>query len=82
LPVLFLNVVAIDRLKAAGVAPCAGCERKAAGSLVLIAVALFVMINVAAGRVVGMRADLTEDKLYSLSDGTGNLVRKLERQSS
>jgi ABC-type uncharacterized transport system involved in gliding motility auxiliary subunit len=48
-------------------------------ALVLIAVALFVAVNVAAGRVVGMRADLTEDKLYSLSDGTRNLVRKLER---
>lgn len=47
--------------------------------LTLIALAVFVVVNVAAGRVVGMRADLTEDKLYSLSAGTQNIVEKLEK---
>jgi len=47
--------------------------------LSLFALAVFVVVNVAAGRVVGMRADLTEDKLYSLSAGTQNIVEKLEK---
>ena len=47
--------------------------------LTLIALAVFVVVNVAAGRIVGMRADLTEDKLYSLSAGTQNIVEKLEK---
>ncbi|MPY72710.1 MAG: hypothetical protein GEU87_00475 [Alphaproteobacteria bacterium] len=48
-------------------------------ALSLLAVALFVLVNVAASRFVGLRADLTEDRLYSLSEGTRNIVRKLEK---
>ena len=48
-------------------------------ALSLLAVALFVVVNLAASRVVGLRADLTEDKLYSLSDGTRNIIAKLEK---
>jgi ABC-type uncharacterized transport system involved in gliding motility auxiliary subunit len=48
-------------------------------ALSLLAVALFVVVNLAASRVVGLRADLTEDRLYSLSDGTRNIVGKLEK---
>ena len=45
----------------------------------ILAVALFVALNLAASRVVGLRADLTEDKLYSLSEGTRNIVAELEK---
>jgi ABC-type uncharacterized transport system involved in gliding motility auxiliary subunit len=45
----------------------------------LVAIALFVAANVAAGRIVGLRADLTEDKLYSLSQGTRNILGKLQK---
>lgn len=48
-------------------------------ALSLLAVALFVVVNLAASRVVGLRADLTEDRLYSLSDGTRNIIAKLEK---
>jgi len=47
--------------------------------LTVAALALFVAVNVAAGRIVGMRADLTEDKLYSLSPGTRNILDKLQK---
>lgn len=47
--------------------------------LALAALALFVGVNVAAGHIVGMRADLTEDKLYSLSPGTRNILDKLQK---
>jgi ABC-type uncharacterized transport system involved in gliding motility auxiliary subunit len=47
--------------------------------LTLVALALFVGVNVAAGRIVGMRADLTQDKLYSLSAGTQNILDKLQK---
>lgn len=47
--------------------------------LTVAALALFVAVNVAAGRIVGMRADLTEDKLYSLSPGTRNILGKLQK---
>ena len=48
-------------------------------ALTLIAVTLFVVANVAAGRIVGMRADLTQDKLFTLSDGTRNILHKLQK---
>ena len=47
--------------------------------LTLLALVVFIGVNVAAGRVVGMRADLTEDRLYSLSQGTRNIVEKLQK---
>lgn len=47
--------------------------------LTLAALAIFVAVNVAAGHIVGMRADLTEDKLYSLSPGTRNILDKLQK---
>jgi len=47
--------------------------------LTLLALAIFVAVNVAASHIVGMRADLTEDKLFSLSQGTRNILDKLEK---
>lgn len=47
--------------------------------LSLIAIFVFVGVNVEAGRIVGMRADLTQDKLFSLSPGTRNILAKLEK---
>jgi gliding motility-associatede transport system auxiliary component len=47
--------------------------------LTLVALVIFIGVNVAAGRVVGVRADLTEDKLYSLSAGTHNILDKLQK---
>lgn len=46
--------------------------------LLLIAV-VFVFVVAAISLLPGLRIDLTEDKLYSLSDGTRNIVANLEQ---
>ncbi len=48
-------------------------------ALAVAAVALFVVVNVAAGHIVGMRADLTQDRLYTLSNGTRDILHKLQK---
>ncbi len=45
---------------------------------VAIAVVLFVLVNVGIGRVVGIRLDLTQDRLFTLSEGTRTLMAGLE----
>ena len=42
-----------------------------------IAVALFIAVNLMANRLVGVRLDLTEDRLFTLSDGTRALMAGL-----
>lgn len=51
------------------------------GALIAIAgaVAIFVAVNVGLRPVGGLRLDLTEDKLFTLSEGTGRLLDNLER---
>jgi ABC-type uncharacterized transport system involved in gliding motility auxiliary subunit len=49
-----------------------------AAGLALVAGSV-IAVNVIASRLHGLRADLTEEKLYSLSQGTRDLVRELER---
>lgn len=48
-------------------------------AVTLVAVALFVVVNVAAGHIVGMRADMTQDGLFTLSKGTRNILHKLQK---
>jgi len=48
------------------------------GSLVLLLV-LFITISMLSGSLLtGMRVDLTQNSLYTLSDGTRNILRELE----
>jgi ABC-type uncharacterized transport system involved in gliding motility auxiliary subunit len=48
------------------------------GSLALLAV-LFIALTVLSGTLLkGLRLDLTENSLYTLSDGTRNLLSNLE----
>lgn len=46
---------------------------------VAIAIAVFVMVNALVGRVVGVRLDLTQDRLFTLSDGTRSLLSNLNK---
>ncbi len=47
--------------------------------LIILAVILFLAINVIANTLLrGVRLDLTEDNLYTLSEGTKNTLRSLE----
>ncbi len=47
-----------------------------------IAVVLFFAANASVTNVAGMRIDLTEDKLYTLSPGTRSILGKLEKPVS
>ncbi len=46
---------------------------------VSVAIVLFVAINLGVARITGARIDLTEDKLYTLSDGTRRILENLEQ---
>lgn len=46
---------------------------------VLIILGIVIAANVIVSQFRGMRGDLTEEKLYTLSDGTKDLVKDLER---
>ena len=43
--------------------------------LAVAALLFFIAVNVGAGRIAGMRADLTQDKLFTLSPGTVNILK-------
>lgn len=45
---------------------------------IAVALALFVSLNAALTNVTGLRLDLTEDRLYTLSDGTKRILEKIE----
>ncbi len=44
---------------------------------IAVALAIFVALNAGLSGVTGMRADLTEDRLYTLSDGTRRILDKM-----
>jgi ABC-type uncharacterized transport system involved in gliding motility auxiliary subunit len=48
------------------------------GSLVLLALAFVVAVSVSNVAFRGWRIDLTEDRLYTLSDGTRAMLAKIE----
>lgn len=50
--------------------------------LFLIAALLFVVVNLAARHLGGLRVDLTEDRLFTLSDGTEAMLADIERPVS
>jgi len=51
-------------------------------ALAVIAVVLFFAANASVTNVAGMRVDLTEDRLYTLSPGTRSILAKLEKPVS
>lgn len=51
-------------------------------TLGVIAVVLFFAANASVTNVAGMRVDLTEDRLYTLSPGTRSILGKLEKPVS
>lgn len=51
-------------------------------ALAVIAVVLFFAANASVTNVAGMRVDLTEDRLYTLSPGTRSILGKLEKPVS
>lgn len=51
-------------------------------ALGIIAVVLFFAANASVTNVAGMRVDLTEDRLYTLSPGTRSILGKLEKPVS
>lgn len=59
----------------------AGLANKRSGAALLgvIAIVVFVMVNLAASALPGVRIDLTEDKLFTLSQGTRNVLKSLNR---
>ena len=58
-----------------------GILEKTGGWLILAvaAVIAFILINLAVGNIAGMRADLTEDRVYTLSPGTENILKTLNK---
>src|SRR3546814_4195552 len=47
-------------------------------ALFAVAVLLFLGVNLGAAQLTGARLDLTEDKLFTLSQGTRNILENLE----
>ncbi len=58
-----------------------GILEKTGGWLILASAAViaFFLVNLAVGNVAGMRADLTEDRVYTLSPGTENILKTLDK---
>lgn len=44
----------------------------------VLAIAAFALINIAVSAVLGYRIDLTQDRLFTLSDGTKRIIRDIE----
>lgn len=61
-----------------------GFFEKPGGWLILSGAAVlgFILINLAVSKVAGVRLDLTEDRLYTLSPGTENILTKLDKPVS
>ncbi len=49
-----------------------------AGGLVLLAIAFLAVIAISQTSLRGIRMDLTENKLYTLSEGTRNILRNID----
>lgn len=45
----------------------------------LAAVVVFVAVNIAVDRVIGLRLDLTQDRLFTLSEGTRSVLKNLPK---
>lgn len=46
---------------------------------VMLALACFVLLNVSLSNVTGLRVDLTQDRLFTLSQGTRNVISSLDQ---
>ncbi|WP_425407461.1 GldG family protein [Hwanghaeella sp.] len=46
---------------------------------ILAAVVVFIVVNVGADKIVGVRLDLTQDRLYTLSEGTKSVLETLPK---
>ncbi|MEX2617141.1 MAG: Gldg family protein [Alphaproteobacteria bacterium] len=49
---------------------------------IAIAIAVFVALNVGLSGVTGLRVDLTQDRLFTLSDGTEKILQRIEEPVS
>ena len=47
-----------------------------------LAILVFVVLNLGVSSLTGVRLDLTQDKLYTLSDGTRNILKSLNRPAT
>ncbi len=54
-------------------------NRRGAAAVAAVAVAGFVIINLVASSLSGARVDLTQDKLFTLSKGTRNILKSLSK---
>jgi ABC-type uncharacterized transport system involved in gliding motility auxiliary subunit len=54
-------------------------NRGGALAIGMAAVGLFVALNLGASALTGVRVDLTQDKLFTLSEGTRNILKSLNR---
>ena len=74
---LVLNAYAVDH-KRWGTGESARGVRRGATLFTLLAVANLLLVNVWAARLTGLRADLTQQREYSLSQTTKDLVSNLQ----
>ena len=54
-------------------------NRGGAIAIGLVAIVLFIALNFGASSLTGARVDLTQDKLFTLSAGTRNILKSLNR---
>ena len=50
--------------------------------LSIAAVAVFIILNLGASALTGVRVDLTQDKLFTLSDGTKNILKSMNKPAT
>ncbi|MEC8175143.1 MAG: Gldg family protein, partial [Pseudomonadota bacterium] len=48
----------------------------------IAAVAVFIILNLGASALTGVRVDLTQDKLFTLSDGTKNILKSMNKPAT
>ena len=58
--------------------------RNRSGTVLLgiAAVAVFIILNLGASALTGVRVDLTQDKLFTLSDGTKNILKSMNKPAT
>ena len=54
-------------------------NRGGAIAIGIVAIGFFIALNLGVSALSGVRVDLTQDKLFTLSDGTRNILKSLNR---
>ena len=57
-------------------------NRSGAVLLGIAALAVFIILNLGASALTGVRVDLTQDKLFTLSDGTKNILKSMNKPAT